>query len=111
LLPARTGSGASTFVTATSATVWTVVVCVAELLAVFGSGLVESTVAVLLSVAPPGVLELTRTTNVKTCGPAVLARMPRAADTVPVPPAGGTVVAQPAGAVNETNVVFVGRGS
>ena len=92
-----------------SACAVTVVVVVDELLIGLGSAVGELTVAVLL-IDPPGVAGLTCTTSVKfEVDPA--ATLALSAVTGPVAPTAGVVAAQPAGAVNDTNVVFGGRTS
>jgi hypothetical protein len=93
-----------------SACTLTVAVDVEELLPAFGSVVAVLTVAVLLMVDPLGVDGPTRTTSVKfAVDPATIVAF--AAVTVPVAPAAGVVAVQPAGAVNETNVVLGGRTS
>ena len=88
----------------------TVVVAAAELFPALLSGVAELTVAVLLMLVPAGVAALTCTTSVKfDVDPATT--FPLSAVTGPVAPTAGVVVVQPAGAVNETNVVFAGRTS
>ena len=109
LFPAVTGSGVSTFVTETSAEVATVVVAVAVLLPVVVS-VGEVTVAVLVIVVPAAAEALAFTTSVKVCAPlpAGKASPPvRVAVTVPAV----LVQVQPAGAVQDTNVVLAGTGS
>src|SRR5262249_22161587 len=80
------------------------------LLAGLGS-LAETAAAVLLRTVAEVTFEFTRTTSVQTCGPALAAKVAREAVTTPLPPTGGVVTDQPAGAASETNVVFVGRAS
>lgn len=96
--------------TPTSAAVVTVVVAVAVLLAGFGSDVADTTAAEFVTVVPFAVLGLTRTTKVKVAE-APFANEPVVAVTFPVPPTGGVVVAQPAGALSETNVVLAGPAS
>src|SRR5436190_17700538 len=106
LFPAVTGSGVSVFVTETSADVATAVVAVAVLLPVVVS-VGEATVAVLVIVVPAAVEALAFTINVKVCAPLPAGRATppvRAPVTVPAV----LVHVQPAGAVQETNVVFAG---
>jgi len=106
--PATKGPAPATLVIARSALTagaFTVVVCVAELFAEFGSPVVDVTVAVLLT--EPVVAGFTFTTSVNTAGVAT-ATLALVAVTVPVPPTGGVEGVQPAGAVNDTNVVPVG---
>src|SRR5437016_4293520 len=91
--PARTGSGASTLVTETSAEVVIRVATAELLLARFASGVVLETFAVLVMVVPLAVLGLTLTTRVNVC----------------VAPAGsGPPVGGPESCVNDTSVVFAG---
>src|SRR5687768_1363606 len=89
----------------------TVVVSVSELLAGSGSVSVAVTDVVFVRVAPFGVAGLTLTTNVKTWAPSATVSVVFVAETVPVPPAGGVTVVQPAGAVNDINVVLAGTRS
>src|SRR5215470_14934172 len=110
LPPAATGSGESLFVTARSACVITPVVAVAVLLAVFGSFVALAAVAVLVMVAPLATLLLSLTTMVKVAVSA-LATVALEKTTLPVPPTGGVVAVQPAGAVAETKVVLAGTAS
>src|SRR5688500_13159069 len=110
LLATRTGSGLSVLVTERSARALTPVVSVSALFAAFVSVVVEATVAVLVIVPPWGTLELTFTTSVNVAvSPA--ARVAAVAVTVPVPPAGGVVGVNPAGAAKDTNVVPTGMTS
>jgi hypothetical protein len=85
----------------------TVVVAVAELLAALGSGVPELIVAVFVIVEPTGAPELTCTTSVNIADDAAM-RVGVVAITVPLPPTAGALTVQPAGAVNDTNVVFAG---
>lgn len=94
-------------VTPTSAPTATVVVTVVALLPLFASGFWELTLAVLLTTVPAAVPGLTLTTRVN-AALAPLASDGLLAVTVPVPPTAGVAVVHPAGAVNETNVVFAG---
>jgi hypothetical protein len=85
----------------------TVVVAVAELFAVEDSVVEVETVAVLLMTVALGTAQLTFTTSVNTAlAPA--ARLGLVAVTMPVPPTGGVITVQSAGAVNDTKVVLVG---
>jgi len=95
---------------AVSVTVATVVVAVAELFAVDVSAVVVAAFALFVITVPPGVAELTLTTRVND------ADAPDASDalvalTVPPLPTAGVEGVHPAGAANETNVVFVGTAS
>src|SRR5438094_384307 len=105
--PAVTGSGVSTLVTPTSTVATgavTVVVAVAVLLPVVVS-VGEVTVAVLVIVVPAAAEALAFTTSMKVCAPlpAGKASPPvRVAVTVPAV----LVQVQPAGAVQDTNVVL-----
>ena len=85
----------------------TVEVAVAVLLVVLASVVVVVTLAVLVIVVFPAVPGLTLTTSVNVAE-AVAARLGLVTVMVPVPPTLGVVGVQPAGAVNDTNVVFVG---
>ena len=67
--------------------------------------------AVLEIVEPPGVVALTLTTSVKTCGPLPTDSGERLLLTVPGPPGAGSTLVQPGGAVSETNVVLTGISS
>lgn len=96
--------------TPTSAAVVTVVVAVAVLLAAFGSAVADATAAEFATAVPLAALGLTRTTKVKVAE-APFAKEPVVAVTFPVPPTGGVVVVQPAGALIETNVVLAGTAS
>src|SRR4029453_18596572 len=83
---------------------------VAELLAVFASGVSDVTSTVLMIDEPSAALALTLTTIVNDANsPAAL--VPLVKTTFPVPPTAGVVADQPAGAVAETNVVPVGTAS
>src|SRR5947199_263748 len=111
--PARTGSGASTLVTETSAEVVISVATAELLLARFASGVVLETFAVLVMVVPMGVLGLTLTTMVKTAGWAG-SKMASVAMMKPVPPGAGCWVmlnAGPESCVTDTNVVLAGVAS
>src|SRR5438876_1822553 len=109
--PTDTEPWSAVLVTTTSADVWTAVDWMTVLLAVLGSGLAEASKAVLLIVVPAGTFALTWTTSVNTCGPELAARVVREAVTTPKLPTGGVATVQPAGAVSDTNVVFVGSES
>ena len=76
----------------------------------FESVVVDVMVTVLLIAVSTGVVVVTWTTsvNVAVAPDAIVAVV---AVTVPVPPDGGTTGVQPAGAANETNVVFAGMTS
>jgi hypothetical protein len=99
---------APVFVTLTSAlAAATVVVAVAVLLALFASaGDDAAIVAVLVITVPP----VTFTTRVNTAF-VPFASVELVAVSVPVPPAGGVVDVQPAGAVKDTNVALAGMTS
>ena len=103
--PVTTGSGESELVICRSETgaPVTVVLAVAELLAVVGSLDMPLTEAVLLMVEPGAAVTLT-TRVIVSDAPAAIA--PSEHDTVPVPPTGG--VLQLPELVNETNVVPAG---
>ena len=82
---------------------FTVVVVLALLLAEFGSGVVEETLAESLITVPLGVPILTCTTRVKTCGVAG-ARFGLVQVMFPVPLTGGVEQFHPAGAFNDWKV-------
>jgi hypothetical protein len=86
-------------------------VVVEVLLPGFGSFVAVLTFAVFAIDVFCPTLPPTRTTRVNVWAPLPAARLVRVAVTVPVPPAGGVVTVQPAGAVNDTNVVLVGMTS
>src|SRR5215470_13173704 len=110
LFPAMTGSGESLLVMARSACALTLVVAVAVLLPAFGSVVALAAVAVLVMVAPLPTLALTLSTMVKVAVvPAANVALEKT--TLPVPPTGGVVMVQPAGAVAETKVVLAGTAS
>lgn len=96
--------------TPTSAATATVVVAVAVLLAAFGSVVADVTAAEFVIVVLLDTEASTCTTNVKVAE-APLANEPVVAVTFPVPPTGGVVVVQPAGALSEKNVVLAGTAS
>src|SRR2546428_42262 len=100
-----TGSGVSVLTTRRSAEVATVVNAEALLL-LFGSGsvVVVEAEAVLAMVELLATLAPTCTTMVK-LAVAPAARVGLVEEMVPVPPTGGVVELQPAGAVSETKVV------
>src|SRR5688572_1049728 len=104
-----TGSGESVFVTERSASAMTAVVSVSLSLARLGSVVAETTMTVLLIVAPAGVAASMLTTKSKVA-PAPAARVALVALTVPVPPTGGvvSVAAGPLVWENETKVVPAG---
>ena len=112
--PTITDLGGATVVTCRSATgisvVATVVVAPAELLEAFGSAVEDETEAVSAIVAAGDATSSTRTTRVNVAT-AADSSVVAAAEIVPVLPAAGVVAVQPAGAVNETNVVFAGTSS
>jgi hypothetical protein len=85
----------------------TVVVAVLLSLPVFGSGVDDATVAVLLSTVPVGTLALTATTRVKVPVPTFTEAFVQL--TVPPEPTGGVVHDQPAAELSETKVVPVGK--
>src|SRR5205809_2479077 len=93
-----------------SSRAWAVVVAVALLLPGVTSVVALETDAVLLSVVPLAVVALTLTisVNVAVAAGVIVAIVDWS---VPVPPTGGVVEVQVAGAVNETNVVFAGMAS
>jgi hypothetical protein len=110
LFPGVTGSGESVFVTERSAApVPTVVVSVSLSLPLFGSGVVDVIVAVLLRIVPPATDAFTLTVNVKTALPMVMFGFVHVI--VPIPPTGGVVQVQPPGATIETKVVSAGTES
>ena len=96
--------------TPTSAAVVTVVVAVAVLLAAFGSDVADVTAAEFVMVVLSATEASTCTTKLKDAE-APLANEPVVALTLPVPPTGGVVVAQPTGALSEKNVVLAGTAS
>jgi hypothetical protein len=106
-VPAVTGSGVSTFVTCTSAEVFTVVVSVSLLFAPFGSVVADDAVAVFDSTVPFASVESALTVSVKTA--LVTPRVAIEQLTVPMPPTAGVVQDQPPGDDSETNLVPVGR--
>src|SRR6185436_713668 len=109
LAPTVTGSGESVFTTDRSADPATAVAALPLLLAGSGSAVDEAAVAVLVSSVPPMTPVSTFTINVNTESPAGTEGFVQW--TVPVPPTGGVVQDQPAGAASETKVVPVGNGS
>src|SRR5262249_25243858 len=112
LLPASTGSGESDLVTARSAIALTVVVAVPVLLAGVGSVVALPAVALLDSVAPFGVAELTCTTIVNTAvSPAATVALENT--TLPVPPTAGALRLHPTPVVTtaDTNEVLAGTAS
>src|SRR5947199_396373 len=106
--PALTGCGASESATERSACPATVVVAVAVLLPLVGSGVVEEIVVLALIV--PVAAGSTSTTAVKLAEPPA-ANVARVTVTVPVAPTAGVVALHPAGVVTETNVVPAGVAS
>src|SRR3954454_5875428 len=88
----------------------TVAVAVEELLFSVVSAGLEVTTAVLESSSPPIASLLTFTTSVNVAV-APAASVGIVATIVPVPPATGVLVIQPAGAVNDTNVLSAGSAS
>src|SRR5256885_714130 len=101
-MPATTGSGASSLVTARSASLLTFVVAVAALFPRFRSVVADPTVAVLVIVAPSPAA--TFTTRVKLA----VAPLPNAEIVqlmAPLPPTVGFRHVQSAGRASETNVV------
>src|SRR5262245_11513995 len=112
LLPAKTGSGESDFVTARSANACTVVVAVPVLLAGVGSTVALAAVALLVIVAPLAVVEFTFSTIVNTAvSPGATVAFEKT--TLPVPPGGGALTPQPTPVVTtaDTNVAFAGTAS
>src|SRR5262245_65684915 len=106
--PTATGSGVSVRVIERSArTEMTVVVAVPVLLAGLGSKVVDVALALLAMVGRLGTPGGTCTTMVS-AAEAPPARAGLVKMTVPVPPAAGPVIVQPAGAAAETNVVLSG---
>ena len=82
----------------------------ALLFAAFGSEAAELTLAVFVIVVPTGVAALTCTTRVKVAVADTMSEL-FVDVTFPVAPTAGVVLIQPAGAVNETNVVLAGIAS
>jgi hypothetical protein len=78
------------------------------LLLASGSAVVDETSAVVVRIVPGVTVPATLTTSVKVALDRFRSEI--VATTVPVPPAGGVVVAKPLGAANETNVVPAGSG-
>jgi hypothetical protein len=112
LLPTATPFGEAELVTTKSAppVVPTTVEAEAVLLLEFGSLTDELTVAVSVISVPFAVPEFTLVTSEKVA--AVLPAIFKAVQiTLPVPPTGGVVQLQPAGAATDTKVVFVGTPS
>jgi hypothetical protein len=108
-VPARIGSGESTFVTARSARVLTCTLTVAVFGLLPGSVVELVTVAVFDSVVPLSVLGFTWTVSVKTAvSPGAMLPV---AVTLPVPPTGGVLGVQPADTLNDTKVVLSGTAS
>lgn len=97
----------SSLVTDRSASLFTAVVAVAELLLLVGSDVLLDTVAVLLIEDPWAALGSTLTTTVKVAE-APLAKLARLQLMVPLPPTEGSVHVQPLAPELETKVVFVG---
>src|SRR5258708_6740738 len=108
--PATTESGVSVLGTTGSAEAGTRVASVAVWLALMGSVVVVLTFAVLLIDDAFATLGLTVTTRTKV-GAAPAAKLDRVEVMRPVPPTGGVVEVQPAGAVNDTKVVPAGTRS
>jgi hypothetical protein len=112
LLPAITGLGEAEFVTVISApeVVPTTLDAEATLLAELGSLTDELTVVVPVMTVPFAVPEFTFTTIEKVAAvPPTIFKLVQT--TLPVPPTGGRVQVQPAGADKETKVVFAGTAS
>ena len=78
--------------------------------AAFGSEAAELTLAVFVIVVPTGVAALTCTTRVNVAVADTMSEL-FVDVTFPVAPTAGVVLIQPAGAVNETNVVLAGIAS
>jgi hypothetical protein len=77
------------------------------LLAALGSVVADLTAALFVITVAGGVAKFTRTTSVNVAL-APKARLGFVAVAVPVPPTGGVVTLQPAGAVSDTNVELAG---
>jgi hypothetical protein len=101
LVPTPTGSGESTLVTDTSATDVVVVVSVSLSLPMFGSGVADATVAVLVRMPAPRA-GLTATTSVKKSD--VTPKLGFEQETIPAAPTAGVVQDQLPVVESDTNV-------